>query len=124
MSPKRHTPEDRPAGDLSQLTPFSQAVVGLVRAIPPGCVATYGDIAAAAGSPRAARQAVRLLHSLSDKYQLPWHRVINKAGQIALTDPSAFERQLQLLHAEGVTVTEAGRVDLDCCRWLPCSERR
>lgn len=116
MSPQHSAFEEH---DLSQLTPFSQAVVRVVRVIPPGRVATYGDIAAAAGSPRAARQVVRLLHSLSAKYRLPWHRVINKAGEIALTDPQAFERQLQLLHAEGVAVTAAGRVDLDRYRWLP-----
>lgn len=112
---------DIPPDQLTLLAPFSQAVVRLVHAIPRGSVATYGDLASAAGSPRAARQVVRLLHSLSAKYQLPWHRVINKAGQIALTDAGTFERQLQLLREEGVEVTEAGRLDLDRYRWPPCA---
>lgn len=105
--------------ELAGLAPFSQAVVRLIRAIPEGSVATYGDIATAAGSPRAARQVVRLLHALSTKYTLPWHRVINKAGKIVLTDDQAFELQKQKLIAEGVEVTEAGRVALDQYRWLP-----
>ncbi|WP_439135838.1 MGMT family protein [Pseudomaricurvus sp.] len=112
----------RPVDELSELAPFSQAVVRLIRAIPEGTVSTYGDIATAAGSPRAARQVVRLLHTLSAKYQLPWHRVINKAGKIALTDEPAFELQKQKLMAEGVEVTEAGRVDLGQYRWLPFLE--
>ncbi len=105
--------------DLETLSPFSQAVVHLIRSIPVGCVATYGDIAAAAGSPRAARQVVRLLHSASDKYQLPWHRLINRAGQIALTEPAAFERQRHCLEAEGVEVNDSGRIDLGRYRWIP-----
>ena len=105
--------------ELAGLAPVSRAVVRLIRAIPAGSVATYGDIASAAGSPRAARQVVRLLHSLSDKYQLPWHRVVNKAGQIALADDSGFQRQLQCLRDEGVEVTEAGHIDLGRYRWLP-----
>ncbi|NHO67560.1 MGMT family protein [Aestuariicella hydrocarbonica] len=101
------------------MAPFSQAVVRLIRAIPVGAVSTYGDIATAAGSPRAARQVVRLLHALSAKHQLPWHRVINKSGQIALTNAAAFEVQKQKLLAEGVEVTDAGRVDLGHYRWMP-----
>lgn len=104
---------------IETLAPFSQAVVSLIAMIPPGAVATYGDIAAAAGSPRAARQVVRLLHSLSAKYDLPWHRVINKAGKIALTDPVAAELQGQRLRDEGVEVSQAGRVNLGRYRWLP-----
>lgn len=107
--------------DLAGLAPFSRAVVFLIRAIPAGAVATYGDIASAAGSPRAARQVVRLLHSLSDKYQLPWHRVVNKAGQIVVTDAGAFHTQQQLLRAEGVEVAASGRVDLTRYRWIPCA---
>lgn len=112
------TPEE----ELAHLAPFSQAVVRLIRAIPAGSVATYGDIASAAGSPRAARQVVRLLHSASERYQLPWHRVVNKAGQIALTDADAFERQKQRLREEGVEMTEAGRIELNRYRWLPWLE--
>ena len=47
---------------------------------------TYGQVAAAAGSPRGARQVVRVLHSMSEKYGLPWHRIINVQGEISLTD--------------------------------------
>ena len=45
---------------------------------------TYGQIATLAGSPRGARQVVRVLHTLSEKYKLPWHRVINSKGEISI----------------------------------------
>ncbi len=102
------------------LKPFTRRVLQLIVAIPEGRVATYGDIAAAAGSPRASRQVVRVLHSMSRKYGLPWHRVVNKSGAIALSDSASFERQLSLLLMEGVEVKESGQIaGFDACRWLP-----
>lgn len=75
---------------------------------------TYGQVAAAAGSPRGARQVVRILHSMSEKYQLPWHRVINIKGEISLTDGN----QQELLEMEGVHFKN-GKVDLTVYRWFP-----
>lgn len=68
------------------MQPFTKAVIEQIQSIPPGKVMTYGGVAAAAGSPRAARQVVRILHSMSAKYDLPWHRVVNAKGEIALRD--------------------------------------
>ena len=114
------TPPHHPTSEsLDHLAPFSRKLVQLIRQIPPGCVATYGDLAAAAGSPRAARQVVRLLHSSSQTYQLPWQRVINKAGRIGFSDPDNLQRQRCLLEREGVEVTGDGQVDLARYRWLP-----
>ena len=77
----------------------------LVASIPPGRVATYGDIARAAGlsSPRIVGWIMR-----TDAEDLPWHRVITASGRPA---PHLASRQLELLRAEGV-LTAGGRVAL------------
>ncbi|MFX1494230.1 MAG: MGMT family protein, partial [Promethearchaeota archaeon] len=59
---------------------FSQNIRELIKQIPYGRIATYGQIAAFAGNPRAARQVAWILHSCSKKDNLPWHRVINSKG--------------------------------------------
>ena len=92
-----------------QLTPFTQQAVRIIGAIPSGRVSSYGVIAKAAGSPRAARQVVRILHAMSVTHHLPWHRVVNKSGCISLQG-SAFEEQRFRLQQEGVAVDENGRV--------------
>jgi len=86
----------------NNLTPFHQCIVDVIRRIPRGKVASYGQVAAIAGEPRAARQVVRVLHSLSDKHRLPWHRVINKQGRISLPKGGGFELQMSLLKKEGI----------------------
>lgn len=101
------------------MTPFTEQVVEIIRAIPAGKVMTYGQIAGLAGSPRAARQVVRVLHSMSRKYRLPWHRVVNAKGQIALQDDESFQEQLLSLEAEGVEVGLHGLIDLEKYQWLP-----
>jgi methylated-DNA-protein-cysteine methyltransferase-like protein len=99
--------------------PFTDRAVRIIRAIPRGKVATYGLVAAVAGSPLAARQVVRVLHSLSRKERLPWHRVINSRGSISLPRGAGFEKQRALLRAEGVAVTGTGRVDMSRHLWVP-----
>jgi len=73
---------------------------------------TYGGIARAAGSPRGARQVVRILHSMSRKYKLPWHRVINAKGMISLTEDESSSLQKLYLQEEGIIFNEKGVVDL------------
>jgi methylated-DNA-protein-cysteine methyltransferase-like protein len=92
---------------------FTRRVIEAIRAIPPGRVSTYGQIAACAGSPRAARQVVRILHAMSGKYDLPWHRVINSKGEIGLRDPYGRELQISSLEDEGVVVKPGGRIELE-----------
>ncbi|RUS49039.1 MGMT family protein [Cohnella sp. AR92] len=94
------------------MQPFTERVIGVIRGIPAGCVMTYGQVAAAAGSPRAARQVVRILHSSSAKHDLPWHRVVNKNGEIAIREEEGNYTQRLLLEEEGVTFDPAGRIDL------------
>jgi methylated-DNA-protein-cysteine methyltransferase-like protein len=97
-------------------TAFSEKLIEIIKAIPRGKVATYGQIAAMAGSPLGARQVVRILVSLSGKEGLPWHRVINSKGEISLGG-EGFRQQKELLEAEGVRVDGKGRVDLKIYRW-------
>lgn len=96
----------------------------VVRRIPRGKVATYGQVAALAGAPRHARQVGYALHALPAGSVVPWHRVINAAGRLSLTPGSGgIEQRLRLL-AEGVTVTEGGRIPLAAFRWDPRRGKR
>lgn len=101
------------------MQPFTQRVLEILKAIPPGSVMTYGQVAAWAGSPRGARQVVRILHSMSESHDLPWHRVVNAEGRISLLDPDGTYTQRMLLGLDGVDVTPDGRIDLDRYRHLP-----
>jgi methylated-DNA-protein-cysteine methyltransferase-like protein len=82
-------------------------------------VATYGQIAAYAGNPRAARQVVWILHSSSGKEKLPWHRVINSKGRISLKPNYGLEIQRELLRQEGVEFDENDTVDFERFLWSP-----
>lgn len=101
------------------MTPFTENVIEIIRSIPAGKVMTYGQIARLAGSPRAARQVVRVLHSMSKKHRLPWHRVINAKGQIALQEDEAYNEQVLSLEAEGVEIGLGGTIDLEKYQWMP-----
>ncbi len=98
---------------------FHQAVVRIIKKIPPGNVVTYGQIAALAGSPRAARQVVRTLHTSSDKEKLPWHRVINSKGKISLKPNSGYEIQKAMLVDEGINFSLDDTIDLKLFLWKP-----
>lgn len=102
----------------AKLSLFSQRVIELVGSIPYGRVSSYGDIACAAESPRGARQVVRVLHSLSRKYKLPWHRVVNRKGEVA-SCPEIFDEQIQLLAAEGVDATSGTVSEFERYRFRP-----
>jgi methylated-DNA-protein-cysteine methyltransferase related protein len=71
-----------------------------VRRVPRGRVATYGDIAYAAGYPGAARQVAWALHAQSEG--LPWHRIVGAGGTILLAGEHGFEQRMHL-QTEGVT---------------------
>lgn len=89
-----------------------------VAAIPPGRVATYGDIASRAGLPGAARRVGVALRRLPPDSTVPWHRVINASGRSSLAPGSNGEgRQQLLLASEGVHLGSGGRRVLDRYRW-------
>jgi methylated-DNA-protein-cysteine methyltransferase-like protein len=100
-------------------------VYRVVRRIPKGRVSTYGEVAALAGMPRAARQVGWALHALDAGDDVPWHRVINTRGEISGRGEPAFEDlQRALLEAEGVAFDRRGRVDLARHRWRPAATGR
>ena len=99
------------------ITPFTRDILRIIKNIPPGRVLTYGFIARWAGAPRAARQVSRALHSMSEKYDLPWHRVINSAGKISLPSIEGKVHQKELLEQEGVTVSDSYEVDVNQYLW-------
>lgn len=103
---------------MAERTAFTERVVRLIRSIPRGRVASYGQIAALAGFPAASRQVVRLLHSLSGKEHLPWHRVINSRGTISLTGQD-YELQRGLLEDEGIEFGLGDRINLKRFLWRP-----
>jgi methylated-DNA-protein-cysteine methyltransferase-like protein len=104
-----------------------QRIYDVVGRIPPGRVATYGQVAALAGMAGRARQVGYALHSLPDGSPLPWHRVINARGEISQRSepgPAREGYQRFLLEEEGVAFDLAGRVDLGRFRWEPGAPRR
>ncbi|WP_071620237.1 MGMT family protein [Rossellomorea aquimaris] len=92
---------------------FTEKAIAIIKSIPFGKVMTYGQIAAYAGSPRGARQVVRILHSMSSKHDLPWHRVVNSEGKIGFKDEGQYNHQQHLLLSEGVLLNEKGKIDLE-----------
>lgn len=101
------------------MQPFTAAVIAIIQAIPPGKVMTYGQIAGYAGSPRAARQVVRILHSMSQKHKLPWYRVVNAAGLVAIRDEEGKEMQRIFLKEEGVEFLRNSLIDLAIYQYHP-----
>jgi methylated-DNA-protein-cysteine methyltransferase-like protein len=93
-------------------------VLAIVATIPPGRVATYGQVAALAGQPRHGRQVGRLL-ATAPAVGLPWHRVVAAGGRIALPRQGAAGReQVRRLRGEGIPV-QRGRIDLARYQWQP-----
>ena len=97
-----------------------QAIYTVVRRIPKGRVATYGQVAALAGMPRAARQVGFALSALRDGSGVPWQRVVNARGKVSVRG-SGFGDELQraLLLREGVEFDSSGRISLSSYLWKP-----
>lgn len=98
-----------------------EKIYTMVRCIPEGKVATYGDIAALAGIPNGARQVGYALFALPMGSDIPWQRVINAKGGISVgrAYPGGELQQRRLLEAEGVTFDANGKINLTLFRWLP-----
>jgi methylated-DNA-protein-cysteine methyltransferase-like protein len=102
-----------------------ERIWAVVRRIPRGRVATYGQVAALAGLPGHARLAGYALYAAPEG-ALPWHRVVNAEGRLSLArkNPSGGLTQRLRLLREGVLFDARGRVDLDRHRWDPRPGRR
>jgi len=95
----------------------------VVRKIPRGKVATYGQIARLVGFVGQARMVGHALRSLPARSDVPWHRVINSQGRISLPrEKGAYTQQKQLLEREGIVFTGM-RIDLEKFGWLRAFER-
>jgi methylated-DNA-protein-cysteine methyltransferase-like protein len=107
----------------SEVERLYRLIYTIVKRIPRGRVATYGQVAELAGIPGGARVAGAALKVSKPKHGLPWQRVIGKAsklrGRIAIHDPVGAAMQRQLLEHEGVTVGDTGLIALDEFGWLP-----
>ena len=101
---------------------FSERVIKIINSIPEGKVMTYGQIAAMAGNPRAARAVSWILHSGSKKHDLPWHRVINSKGKISIKSRKGYEKQKQRLKEEGIDFNEKDKINLDVYQYYGLNE--
>lgn len=99
-------------------------IYAVVRRIPKGRVATYGQIAELAGLAGHARQVGYALHATPDDVAIPWHRVINAKGEVSLRRmPGCDGYQRALLEDEGVVFDLRGRVSLGRFGWKPRTSR-
>ena len=96
------------------------AILAVVQAIPPGKVATYGQIATLADLPGRARLVGTTLKKLPPESGLPWHRVVNAKGEISFRgDGSSVTEQYLLLESEGICISAEGRIRLADYLWRP-----
>jgi len=95
------------------------AICAVIRRIPKGWVATYGQVAAMAGLPRRARLVGHVLRHLESGTDIPWHRVVNAKGEVSYTlsrnGSDAFQQRL--LEEEGVEFDDRNRFNLERFRW-------
>ncbi|HEY1813156.1 MAG TPA: MGMT family protein [Kofleriaceae bacterium] len=110
----------------SHLHELYRRIHAVIRAIPRGRVATYGQVAELAGLPGGARVAAAALKTSTRADALPWQRVIGKAGpkrgRIAIHDPVGAAMQRALLERERVEIGDRGFVALDVYGWLPATK--
>jgi len=105
---------------------FKQIVIYFVKKIPKGHVVSYGQIAAACGHPRAARQVGGILKSLPQPTVIPWWRVINKQGYISIKGNWTATKELQreLLTKDGIEVAGSFKVDIEKYRFKNLKTKR
>jgi methylated-DNA-protein-cysteine methyltransferase-like protein len=89
--------------------------------VPPGQVATYGQIALVAGAP-SARMVGHAMAALPDGFDVPWHRIVNSQGRISPRGPDGAPgggeaEQRRRLQREGVFLDKSGRVDFTTAGW-------
>ena len=115
MRRKQADPSNRPVG-----VGFFASVYALVRRIPRGKVATYGQIARLLGAPRSARVVGWAMHGTPHSFRVPWQRVVQRGGSLSPSvcpaDPGC---QRRLLEREGVTFLVGGRIDMARHQWSP-----
>ncbi len=96
---------------------FFEQVYAIVRCIPRGRVATYGQVARMLEQPHAGRTVGWAMRALPEGSDVPWFRVVNAAGRISLRGSEGVAEQRCLLGAEGVSFDHDGRIDLHRFGW-------
>lgn len=101
-------------------------IYSVVKKIPRGRVATYGQVARLAGLPGHARQVGYAVAALKPGMRVPWQRVINAQGKVSLRrgGPGTDLPQRQLLEREGVKFGPGGKVSLERFGWEPRTRPR
>ena len=95
-----------------------EKIYEVVKKIPKGKVATYGQIAALAGNRRLSQVVGYALHVNPDPENIPCYRVVNRFGDVSKAFAFGGENmQINLLRADGIEVSDEGRVNLDTCLW-------
>lgn len=99
---------------------FREKVIKFIRKIPKGMVVSYGQVASACGSPRAARQVGFVLRTIEDSVAIPWWRVVNNRGELSIKNNWQVSKDLQrnLLVQEGVPVNENFVLDIKKFRYF------
>lgn len=114
--------DDAPGARVAALY---RRILDVVRRIPRGRVATYGQVAELAGIPGGARIAAAAMKVSGGA--VPWQRVVGKRGglgRIAILDPIGAATQRELLEREGVVVDERGMIKLAAFGWVPLDRAR
>lgn len=98
--------------------PLYERIYAVVRQIPPGKVATYGQIGTIVGcGPRQVGYAMAALRS-GDYPDVPWQRVINREGKISILDPIGKYTQRLILEEEGVVFNQNDRINFKEYGWV------
>ncbi|MBE0699724.1 MAG: MGMT family protein [Anaerolineaceae bacterium] len=104
--------------DTSPTTPLYQRIYAVVRQVPPGKVATYGQIAEIIGcSARMVGYAMAALKHI-DAPDVPWQRVVNRLGKISILDPFGKSIQRQILEEEGIVFSKSDQIDFREYGWI------
>jgi methylated-DNA-protein-cysteine methyltransferase related protein len=126
--PARGVVEPEPRAQSTARTPASAAagagsyerIYAVVRRIPKGRIATYGQVAELAGLAGHARQVGYALSGVGTRDDVPWQRVVNARGEVSPRAEVGWDEiQRSLLEDEGVEVDARGRIDLVRFRWKP-----
>lgn len=102
------------------MSPFKEKVIEIIRLVPPGKVVSYGQVAAYAGLPRAAREVGWILNgSEHQQIDLPWWRVVNNKGYLSIRGHQTVDKELQkkLLEAEDIVVSNEFELDMKKYRY-------
>jgi methylated-DNA-protein-cysteine methyltransferase-like protein len=101
------------------MSPFKEKVIQIIRLVPYGKVVSYGQVAAYAGMPRAAREVGWILNGTNEFAEVPWWRVVNNKGFLSIRGNQTADKELQkkLLQAEGIVVSDDFEIDMEVYRY-------